>query len=354
LQAFLEDEEAVTKKLTATYEQALADINGKIAELMARDDADMQHVIYQVEYQKAMKKQIGSILDALYANEFETVAEYITKCYDQGFISSLYSLQQQGIPLCFPINQESVVRAVTLDSKISEGLYSRLGEDVSALKKSIAAEISRGVANGSTSVMISRQIRAHMMGAYGKGTGGALYRALLIARTEGGRIQNQAAMDACTKAKTKGANVVKQWDSTLDAKTRDSHARVDGETRELDERFSNGLKYPHDPGGGAAEVCNCRCALLQRARWALESDVSKMNNFTKQIEQFDSPKGYAEFKKAFFSPENKRYMNYVETLEERYKTYNFPKLLSIMTEREYNHYAKLLAENPIYNKSGGH
>lgn len=314
----------------------------------------MQYVIYQVEYQKALKKQISSILDALHANEFETVSEYLTKCYDQGFISSLYSMQQQGIPLCFPINQESVVRAVTLDSQISEGLYSRLGEDVSALKKKIAAEVSRGVANSSTSVDISRQIRSHMMGLYGKGTGGALYRALLIARTEGGRIQNQAAMDACTTAKTKGANVVKQWDATLDRKTRKSHARVDGEVRELDETFSNGLMYPHDPNGGAAEVCNCRCALLQRSRWALDDDVEKMNNFSKQLEHFDSPKGYKDFKKSFFSAENRRYMNYVATLEERYNIKNFPKLLAAMTDREYNHYAKLLAANPIYNKSGGH
>lgn len=314
----------------------------------------MQHVIYQVEYQKALKKQISSILDALHANEFETVSEYLTKCYDQGFLSALYSMQQQGVPLAFPINQESVVQAVTLDSKISEGLYSRMGEDVAALKKSIAAEVSRGVATGTTSFELSRNIRAHMIGTYTKGTGGALYRALLIARTEGGRIQNQAAMDACTKAKTKGASIVKQWDATLDAKTRDSHVRVDGEIRELEEKFSNGLMYPHDPNGGAAEVCNCRCALLQRSKWALDDAVVKMNNFTKQLEHFDTPKGYANFKKAFFSAENKRYMNYVETLEERHKIYDFPKLLEAMTEQEYKQYAKLLAENPIYNKSGGH
>jgi hypothetical protein len=28
--------------------------------------------------------------------------------------------------------------------------------------------------------------------------------------------------------------------------------------------------FPSDPAGGAAEVINCRCALLQRARWALD------------------------------------------------------------------------------------
>ena len=114
-----------------------------------------------------------------------------------------------------------------------------------------------------------------------------------------------------------GADVVKQWDATLDGLTRESHVAVDGEIRELDEPFSNGLMFPGDPSGGAAEVINCRCAYLQRARWAVGGKFSKMNNFTGQLEDFDSPEAYDEFKKGFFSPENKRYMNYVKQMEEK-------------------------------------
>lgn len=65
---------------------------------------------------------------------------------------------------------------------------------------------------------------------------------------------------------------MKQWDSTLDSRTRESHAIVDGEIRELDGPFSNGLMFPGDPSYGAAEVINCRCALLQSARKALLDD----------------------------------------------------------------------------------
>lgn len=35
-------------------------------------------------------------------------------------------------------------------------------------------------------------------------------------------------------AKSRGANVLKQWDATLDGRTRPSHARIDGEIRESD------------------------------------------------------------------------------------------------------------------------
>ena len=99
-----------------------------------------------------------------------------------------------------------------------------------------------------------------------------MYNAMRITRTEAHRISQQAAYDALKKAKDNGAYVVKQWDATLDKRTRPSHARVDGEIRELDEPFSKGLMRPGDPRGRAAEVINCRCQLLQRAKRALDGD----------------------------------------------------------------------------------
>lgn len=299
LQAFLGNEDEVIKQLKATYEQALKDIDEKIKVFMSRPDANMQYVIYQVEYQKALQKQISGILDELQANEFETISEYLLKSYEEGFVSSMYSLQKQGIPLCFSIDQNAVANAVQLDSKISNGLYSAVGEDVAALKKNIAAEVSRGISNGSSYHQIARQIRHRMVGAYTTKTGGALYRAELISRTEGHRIQNQSAMDACYKAKEKGADIVRQWDSTLDGRTRPSHQAVDGEIRELDEPFSNDLMFPGDPSGGAAEVVNCRCALLQRARWALDDD--ELDTLKKRAEYFglDKSKNFDDFKKKY-------------------------------------------------------
>ena len=54
-QAFIDNEKAVLKKLEENYEEALAEINDKIANLLARQDADLSHVVYQVEFQKSLK-----------------------------------------------------------------------------------------------------------------------------------------------------------------------------------------------------------------------------------------------------------------------------------------------------------
>ena len=386
---FLNNEDAVIGRLEQVYTKSLSDINKKvktldssiaglqkalsdvgeeeIGELAAAylkgkpyitpEEAKetlqsmLQSKVYQKGYQEALQKQVGGILDTMHKEEFKTVSEYLNKCYEEGFVGTLYDLQGQGIPLCFPLDQEAMVRAVQLDSKISQGLYSKVGENVSALKETITAEVSRGISTGMSYAQVAQQIKARMTGNYDDRPGGALYRAMTIARTEGHRIQSQSKMDACYNAKDKGAEVVKQWDSTLDGDTRESHRHVDMEIRELDEKFSNGLMFPGDPSGGAAEVVSCRCALLQRARWALEGSFTKMNNFTKEIETFESPEDYDEFKKAFFSKENRAYMNYHTELEERYGTKNFKKLLENMTDEEYSHYMKLYGKSPVYNKA---
>ena len=106
-------------------------------------------------------------------------------------------------------------------------------------------------------------------------------------------------MDACHKAQEKGCDVLKQWDATLDGNTRESHSQVDGEIRELDKPFSNGLMFPGDPSGGAAEVINCRCALLQRASWEL--DEEELEELKKRAEFFELDKSdsFEEYKQKY-------------------------------------------------------
>lgn len=264
-QVFLNNEKKVLKELERNYQDALDDINGRIAQLLGRDDADMQHVIYQVEYQKAMKKQVQAVLEQLQNNEFETVSQYLTQAYEDGFIGTMYDMQGQGIPLVFPIDQEQVLDAIQHETNLSTDLYAAF--DIKDLQKKISGEISRGISTGQMYSEIARNISGY--------ANISKNNAMRIARTEGHRIQCKATMDAQHKAKDKGADIVKQWDASLDNKTRKSHRDVDGEIRELDEKFSNGLLYPSDPSGSASEVINCRCALLQRARWALEYDYTK-------------------------------------------------------------------------------
>lgn len=282
--SLLNSEEAALKELEKQYAKALKEIQEKVKlfqvdidlldQALSQDGMDeatkamlksrKQSKIYQQQYQKALQDQVGSILNKMHGDNYTTIDKYLKNCYESGYIGTMYNIANQGIPVITPIDQSAVVKAVLTDSKVSNGLYNALGVDVSKLKKTITQEISRGIATGMGYGDMARNI-SNVSKA-------PMSRTKTIARTEGHRIQQTSTADAQSAAKNKGADVLKQWDAALDGRTRDSHRRVDGEIRELDEKFSNGLMFPGDPNGGAAEVVNCRCTSDTRARWALDED----------------------------------------------------------------------------------
>lgn len=322
---FLDDEERVIRRLQAVYNQSLKYITQKANALQEEiykiqdkynsieDEQERETLksmerskVYQKQYQDALKAQVNSILDKMHRKEFKTVNKYLNDCYDKAFTGNMYVLHGEGIPLIVPIDQEKVVRAVQVNSKISKGLYSRLGEDVDLLKRKITAQISRGVATGMSYSQMAQQLAGYTKTGYNN--------AVRITRTEGHRIQQESTMDACYAARERGADVVKQWDATMDANTRESHQMVDGEVRALDEKFSNGLMYPGDPSGSAAEVINCRCVLLQRAKWALDQKELDRLKERASFYGLDKRKSFDEFNKKYIgtvenSKGNKRKMD---------------------------------------------
>lgn len=289
----LKSEKAVLKALEKQYETALEEIDDKIASLLGRGDADLPHVIHQVQYQRLIKAQVKAALDRLHAGEYETIDKYLRDSYTDGFVGTLYNLHRQDVPVIVPIEQEAAVKAVTIDSKLKEPLYEALGVDVTKLKKTISAEITRGIAAGYSYGEMAQGIALM--------TKAPLSRARTIVRTEAGRVQEQANFDAANKAKAAGADVVKQWSAVLDGKTRDTHRELDHQIREMDKPFeTHGKKamYPHD-FGDPAEDCNCRCTLLTRARAALDADELKVMQKRAEFFGLDKTDSFAEFKEKY-------------------------------------------------------
>lgn len=291
---FVQDEKAVIRELKHEYSKALAEINDRIKVLQASEMT--QSKIYQLKYQLALRQQVSKILDNMRSNNYQTVQAYLNGCYKEGFVGAMYDLQGQGIPLAFPIDQNQAVKAVQLDSKISQGLYNRMGVNVNELKKRISDEIARGISSGLSFERIAGNLQWMINGDYSK--------ALRIVRTEGHRIQNQSALDAMHKAVKVGASIVKQWDSTLDGNTRDTHRELDGQVVGIDEEFvipSTGARALYAGGfGDPSEDCNCRCCILQRASWNMDDyDATKLDNESGLLVEFKE-KNYQSFKDAYF------------------------------------------------------
>ena len=296
-QSLLKDEAAVLKELEKSYQKAIDDINAFLARLYARKDTEnLQAIIYQIKYQKAIKSELEAFLSVLHTNNYKLIDDYLQRCYENAHIGMLFDIQGQGIPLIFPLEQEQMIAAITLNSKLSAPLYNSLGYNLDFLKISVASELSRGIAQSLSYAEIARNLENTTKVDFNKTAN--------IVQTEGHRIQQESTYNAQKRAKAKGADIVKQWDSTLDGKTRPTHRELDGQIVEVDEYF-------HSSGGGKAlypggfsdpkEDCRCRCCLIQRAKWALsDEEFTKMNGKTNELQHFESVEDYEKFKKIFW------------------------------------------------------
>ena len=304
IQSQLDNEKAVLLDLKRQYARALRDINDKIR--MLQSDELTQSRAYQIQYQKALKAQIEAILDKLQGDEFSSIQDYLSHSYTEAYVGTMYGLHGQGIPIITPIDQRAAVKAVVTDSKLSTNLYAALGYDMDKLKKHVREEITRGLASSLPYDQIARNVS--MFSTL------PLANAKRIVRTEGHRIQQASTEDARQAAKAKGADVVKQWDASLDGKTRPLHRALDGQIRETDEPFEvNGIKV-NIPGafGDPSQDCNCRCVALTRARAALDAD--ELATLKKRAEFFglDKTESFEDFKK--------KYLKASETLKNQGKS----------------------------------
>lgn len=291
----------------AAYDDALKRVYAEIDRLSERDDLPG---IRQRAFQESIAEQIGGCLDELRSGQHRSVSEYLTEVYENGFLGSLYSMQRQGIPLAFPIDHRAVAKAVeaTADGvKLSKRVY----KSIDKLQDQIVAEITRGFAASAHVTDVAERIayETDIAGEIKRNVKGraaqAVSRSMTIARTEKGRVQSESQLDAMSKAKASGADIVKQWDSTLDSRTRKDHRKLDGQIRELDEHFEVGGRKAMAPRkfGRAEQDINCRCTMLQRSRAAL--DIPESERYSKWdgdghcFVDLSDAKNFADFKASY-------------------------------------------------------
>lgn len=296
----LKREDDVIRTLERQYRYALRNINEKIR-LYQADEQTVSRV-HHLNFQKQLKSQIEAELEKLHSGEYTTIQQYLDDTYTDSYIGNMYDLAGQGVPVIAPMDKNAAIKAVTTDSKLSTDLYNSLGVDLRTLKKSVRNEITRGIASGMLYSDIARNIA--------NTTATPLNRAKTIVRTEGHRIQEASRNDARMAAKAKGAETVKQWESTLDGQTRPTHRQLDGQIREVDQPFTADGKEAMYPGdfGDPAEDCNCRCMALTRARKAL------MN--PDELERMQERAAFFELDKTQdFEAFREKYMKTAETLK---------------------------------------
>lgn len=123
-------------------------------------------------------------------------------------------------------------------------------------KKAIGSIIETGVRDGRSNREIAKEIKTASNGNLTR------TQAAVVARTEAGGALNLGAFEALQELAEHDPGATKVWSAVIDDRTRDNHVSINGQHRPMNELFSNGLRYPGDYLGSAAERVNCRCSLL--------------------------------------------------------------------------------------------
>jgi HK97 family phage portal protein len=207
------------------------------------------------QWEKVLGKEIKLILET-YGKDIKdleksiTPDDYESKLFgDFGFIGAFEAFVQKYSTIV-------VARKIKNIQKVSE----------KRVMKAVRQAIEDGIVDGQSNAQVAKQIQATYKGF-------SPARALTIARTETHSASQIASLESAKALEL--PDLVKEWVSAQDDRTREDHVVANGSMVEIDEKFiildlDSGdeipMDYPGDNNAPAKQVINCRCVAAYTTR----------------------------------------------------------------------------------------
>lgn len=245
--------------------------------------------VFQMDQWKAKRDQITNVIHNSNKTAINIINGKMNGVFAENATYMNYSLEHEaGVNFGFGVyDNATVVKLIKDDPQLLPKWKINEKKDYIWNQQKVNNAVIQGIIQGEKLDQISKRIF----------NGLAMQNKNLsktFARTAMTEAQNAGRVESLRNAKKLGIDVEKEWMATLDRHTRDSHARIDGESIPENERFSNGLRYPGDPEGNAQEIYNCRCTL-----------VGNLKKYPAEYERYDNIEGtpiknmtYTEWKEA--------------------------------------------------------
>lgn len=269
------------KRIAKIYKEAADDLQSTIDDYFAkfakRDEKQKARLeageITEQEYKQWRLAQMGrgerfkalqSRVAERYTEANETAVRYVNDAtpgiYSLNRNYSAYTIEKVAGNVGFELWDERTVRRLIVENPEVMPYYPsekalKRGIDLAYGKKQISASVTSSILQGKSIPKIAKDLQTRMPEMNKSSS-------IRTARTAVTGAQNAGRMDSYVAAEKMGIKVRKEWLATLDGRTRHSHAVLDGERVDNEKKFSNGCMFPGDPNGPAAEVYNCRCALI--------------------------------------------------------------------------------------------
>lgn len=269
------------KRIAKVYQEARDDVADQIKAYFRRfqaRDAAMQKRLAAGEitedyYKQWRLNQIGrgrrfeDLRDKLaerFTDAYETAVAYVNDktpgIYSLNRNYAAYTIEKEVGDVGFTLWDEQTVRRLIVEEPDVMPYYPpkravQRGIDLAYGKSQITKNVTSSILQGLTVKQMADNLQERIATM-------SRVSAVRAARTAVTAAENAGRMDSYHAAEKMGIKMRKRWLSTLDGRTRHSHAIIDGETRQIDKIFSNGCKFPGDPNGKPEETYNCRCSLV--------------------------------------------------------------------------------------------
>ena len=275
--------EEMEKRLSAIYSRAEKEIGERWKEYLAEAQAEIDELqkAYELakkggdakEIRKAGKKLASAkrertLMDKRFKDLTETTAAQLANvnktalAYVNGQLPEVYSINYNALSQSVDgvggytfslVDADTVKNLATTDKSLLP--FKELDEkkDIRWNVKKMNAEVLQGILQGEPMDKIASRLS--------KVTGMNETAAIRNARTMVTGAENKGRQDSYARATADGIILQKEWVSTIDGRTRHSHAVLDGAIVAQDKKFDNGLMYPGDPSGRPEETWNCRCTV---------------------------------------------------------------------------------------------
>lgn len=250
---------AKQKKYMAEYEKALAKKreelkSGKIKQ--DQFDAWKRQQLIGAEWHKQMVKTLAEDLTKTDGKALSVTGSYEKDAYALNHDFGTFQVESGGmVDTSYTLyDRDAVERLIAERPNLLPDVKLDEEKDKRWNQQHFTSAITQSILQGESIPQTAARLRQ----VIGMGRNSAVR----AARTAMTGAENAGRIDSYKRAKAMGIGMKKEWLATLDKRTRDSHARLDGERVDIEDKFSNGLRYPGDPSGDGAEVYNCRCTIV--------------------------------------------------------------------------------------------
>ena len=251
-------ERQMIKDLQKQYSIALKETRKNIADAYAKYSVANELTYAEMNKFSRLAKLEESItaeLNTLYSGSGKEIRNSVGKIYAESYYFTGYTLETEAqTKLAYTLlPKDQITRAV--QNPISGlTLNERLANNRRLIILKTKEQLTQGLIQGESIRTISNRIKEVYEGD--------LNKSVRIARTETNRARNLGTLDSYEHAKNKGLEFDTVWIATIDDRTRDSHADLDGQKADKDGLFHvHGLSTTGPSQFGiASEDIHCRCS----------------------------------------------------------------------------------------------